>query len=359
VTFVCTVTNAVTVVREGLCDAQASLRAYLKSHHRIFELGLEYHQKQINEVRRDVNAQVKAFTTLKPPVIPGIVIELRSVEVLTPAELKQFLDSRRTIEYKHELETAEQRFGHSLTSERQHHDQWLESDRVQYEQTVAAKRQLHDQKLEWDRVRHEQGVSAESQKHELSRRADLSAYERWQRSLDREELTQLSELVGRDPQSALAYAYLAGQMGAGEMADRLEAAQHRKWDLEREERLAALDRGHQERLIELEQKSEQLRWSRERSWDEKKWRREERGYSREDERRKQEIRLEVIRELGKRGYLDMFNIDANRLLDEIAAAAPADQVERQDKPELAAGTKEPDPAAEIDDDIVVREEDVS
>src|SRR5438270_6458100 len=52
VTFVCTVTDPLVVVRKGLYDAESALLGYLKRHHKIVQLGLEYQVTQINSVRR-------------------------------------------------------------------------------------------------------------------------------------------------------------------------------------------------------------------------------------------------------------------------------------------------------------------
>jgi hypothetical protein len=364
VTFVCTVTNAVSVVREGRGDAQTLLRAYLKSHHRIFELGLEYRLLQINDVRRDVNAQVKAFTTLKPPVISGIAVELRSVEVLTPDEYRQLMGSRRSLEYQYELNTTQQRLDHSLTAERQHHDQYLERDRSGHDHRQSTERLAHEQRLEWERVHHSGVVGIEQQRYELDRLADRKAFDRHQRGQDREEMTALAEIIRNNPDSALANAYVAGSLDATEMAERLLVENRYRGEVERTERQAEFDRRHEARLYEIEHRNEQRRWSREQSREERKWRREDHGLARAETRRKEEITLEVIRELGKHGYLDMTNLDPNLLITKLTGAAPREQLEGGGKSELAAGDKgSPAPRAEAedteDDDTGVREEDVS
>ncbi|MEV6872837.1 hypothetical protein [Amycolatopsis sp. NPDC051128] len=331
VTFVCTVTDAVSVVREGRGDAQTLLRAYLKSHHRIFELGLKYRLDEVNEVRRDVNAQVKAFTTLKPPVISGIAVELRSVEVLTPDEVRQLMGNRRSIEYQHELNTTQQRLDHSLTKDRQHNDQLLGTERL-----------IHEQRLDRERTHHTGVVEAERQRYELKLRGERNDFEREQRGHDREEITALASIIRDNPDSALANAYVTGSLDATELAERLLTENRHRAEIERMERQAEFDREHEEWLLETERGNEQRRWER-----------EDHGRARADTWRAKEIRLEVVRELAKRGHLDMTNLNANQLIAELTGAEPPEEIEQGAKPELAAAQ------AEADDDTGVREEDVS
>ncbi|MFB9683272.1 hypothetical protein [Amycolatopsis plumensis] len=354
VTFVCTVTHPVSVVREGRGDAQTLLRAYLKSHHRIFELGLKYRLDEINEVRRDVNAQVKAFTTLKPPVISGIAVELRSVEVLTPDEVRRLMGNRRSLEYQHELDTTQQRLDHSLTKERQHQDQYLERDRSGHDRLLSSDRQAHEQRLEWDRVHHSGVVGIEQQRYELERLADRRAFDREQRGHDRTEVTALGEILRENPDGVLANAYVAGSLDPTDFAERLLTENRHRAEIERTDRQARFDREHEERLYEIERRNEQRRWEREQSREERKWRREDHGLARAETRRKEEITLEVIRELGKHGYLDMTNLDPNMLITKLTGAPSREQLE-PGSPAARQGALDDGET----DDTGVREEDVS
>jgi hypothetical protein len=364
VTFVCTVTSPVSVVREGRGDAETTLRAYLKSHHRIFELGLEYRLDQVNEVRRDVNAQVKAFTTIKPPVISGIAVELRSVEVLTPAEVRDLMGNRRSIEYQHRLDTTQQRLDHTLTAERQHGDQYLERDRLGHDNVLSSERLVHDQRLERERSHHDGTLGAERQQYELQRLAEQKAFERDQRGQDRDEITAFAEVI-RNPDNALTNAYLTGSLDATDMAERLLTEHRGRAEVERTERQARFEREHEERLWEIERRNEQRRWEREQSREDRKWRREDDSLVRAETQRKKEITLEVVRELAKRGHLDMTNLDSNRLINELTGIQ-REQLDQGGTPELAAGERAgPDSAPQAgveageDDDTGVREEDVS
>lgn len=84
VTFVCTVTDPVEIVAEGLTDAGLALRAHLRKHRQIFELGLDHRLKDVNTVRRNASAQVFAYITERPLRLDGMTVELESVQVRTP-----------------------------------------------------------------------------------------------------------------------------------------------------------------------------------------------------------------------------------------------------------------------------------
>lgn len=105
VTFLCTVDKPEEVVRAGLRDMSDSLGQYLGQHQRLFSLGEEYQPYQINTVRKNVWAEIKAYFTLRPPQSRGMEIKLGNIQVLTPAELPKFSktrqptqDSRRPVE---------------------------------------------------------------------------------------------------------------------------------------------------------------------------------------------------------------------------------------------------------------------
>ncbi|CAM3614300.1 hypothetical protein KIPE111705_16855 [Kibdelosporangium persicum] len=325
VTFVCTVSNPAVVVREGMTDAQAMLRAYLKSHNRIFELGLAHKLDDVNEVRRNVNAQVKAFATVKPPVMPGIDIEVRSVEVLTPAGLAEF-ERKRT------------------QQQRQHR--------------LVAEQQGFDQARELDQDEHTQLRSTKQQRHDLSREAERKDFDRYQRREDRLELNELSEAIRNDPQRVLLLAWEQGLLGPVEMAERMSAEARRVEDNAREDRAAELEHKRAMERAQLEQSTEDRRWRRDIEQQQLLWRREDESFRREDVRQQRQIKLEVIRELGKHGYLDMTNLDPNRLVDELTTKDDAPQVGPADEtPALPSAADVDLEDDEDDEDTGVREED--
>lgn len=82
--FACTVVDPVRVAQEGTDDARQRLRDHLCSHHPLAELGREHHPDDVDHVRRDVQARVRAFLSVRPVSWPGLDVELTTVEVLAP-----------------------------------------------------------------------------------------------------------------------------------------------------------------------------------------------------------------------------------------------------------------------------------
>ncbi|MEU7140392.1 hypothetical protein ABZ942_13150 [Nocardia sp. NPDC046473] len=338
VTFACTVTDPVAVVRGGAQDLQKVLKPYLKGHRRIFELGLDYELAQINQARRKITAQVTAFTTMSPPIYIGLATELASVEVLTPPDVSKFEQSRR-----------EQVNRHSIEFERQHNSYQLRSAASEYEQDIAVR----------------------SQRHEIDLDARKRDYERYQYS-------QHSE-VANDPISALKFSYSVGEISAKDFADELlrlekeerndrrtELAQQREW--ERED-----SRGNRE----WERETARQHWETERLDKAEKWRieqrklehqdserkrqqildREDRAFERDDERRKLEAQFEIIRELAQRGHLDSANVNLERVVSTMLADVPEPDRSGLDEIEALSSTDVIPADANEFDDVEVREED--
>ncbi|WP_460369629.1 hypothetical protein, partial [Actinocorallia lasiicapitis] len=103
VTFACTVIDPVAVARTGHRDVEAQLLAYLDGHPRLYELALGHEPGAVEEVRRDVAAELAAVTTVRPPALPGLVVAFVRAEVPTPAELADFHRRRRAQADDHAL----------------------------------------------------------------------------------------------------------------------------------------------------------------------------------------------------------------------------------------------------------------
>ncbi|MEU5384557.1 hypothetical protein [Kitasatospora cineracea] len=188
VTFVCTVTDPVEIVEEGLTDAALALRAYLRSHRRFFELGLDHRLKDLNTVRRNVSAQVMAYTIERPLKARGMTAELESVQVRTPEVLSDFEQQRRTQEFDLTLAFEQQRNHHTLNSQRQQYTQDLD-----------------------DRDReHRHGALTADQANQL-----LLELERREFELRAARLTK--DQVGDSPIAAAHYAHAAGGLDSAEL----------------------------------------------------------------------------------------------------------------------------------------------
>lgn len=341
-TFVCTVTDPIAVVRHGSPSAASALRAYIKSHHRIFELGLDHPLAEINTARRKLNAQVKAFTTVEPPSIVGVSVELASVEVLTPAEVREFEQSMRQEEQQHRIA-----FG------RQRHEQVLQHDKAEFEQVVASG----------------------AQRAELERDADLRGYQRYQ-------FIEQTRTVPKDALSALTNAYTVGDISAKELADQVTSLESERLEHERtqaQERLES-ERADRKERLDWKRESKRLKWEAHRAdsteeWQyrrreleieregelrDRTWAREDLALDREDKRRELEAKIEIVRELAQRGYLDTANVNLEKVVNNMLAGARDQSAQETDElaelkppPELKTGEND-----ETRGDSEEREEDV-
>jgi hypothetical protein len=204
VTFVCTVTDPVEIVKEGLTDAALALRAYLRSHRKFFELGLDHRLRDVNTVRRDVSAQVMAYTIERPLRLEGMTVELESVQVRTPEVLSDFEERRRTQDFDHALDFERQRNRHTLNSQRQ-----------QYEQALDDR----------DRGHRHDALTAD-QAHEL-----LLDRERREFELRTARLTR--EQVGDSPTGAAHLAHAAGSLDPVELMNILQQEEDNRRAVER------------------------------------------------------------------------------------------------------------------------------
>lgn len=340
-TFVCTVTDPVAVVREGPVAVEAALRAYLKGHHRIFELGLDYRFGDINEARRKLNAQVKAFTTVSPPEFIGLSAELASVEVLTPEELSKFQQSLREQEQQHAIDFKQQEGRHHLNS---------------------------------DETRYEQHMAANTQRHQF----DLDAN---QRRYDRYQYQEHVDAIGNDSMSVLTYAYSNGKLDAKEFADEVLRREQEQFEVARADERQRLewDREDARELRAWEHESATRKWEAERadqneSWrqahhrdkieqDERKrnldWQREDAMHDRQDRRRQLEAKIEIIRDLAQRGFLDTANVNLENVVHAMLSGGP-DQIaaERDEIAEITPSSPEETAREAQGDDVEMREEDV-
>jgi hypothetical protein len=193
VTFWCTVRKPDVVADAGLHDLTASLVLYLKQHQPLNHVGERAELDDVNQVRGDVNAAIRAYATHRPPDFPGLEVAVGSVEVLTPAEFAEFEHERRGRQrqgqlsseeerQKHSLDaekaelkqirdSAQQRFDQQLAAQQASNQQVLDEMRQQYEDTLARMRQRTANDLQSTQVRHEQVIEAESLDHQQRMRS--------------------------------------------------------------------------------------------------------------------------------------------------------------------------------------------
>ncbi|MFD0203708.1 MULTISPECIES: hypothetical protein [Saccharothrix] len=216
VAFLCTVVDPVAVVGAGGSDAVALLTGYLKGHQRIFQLGLDYDLADINDLRRKLDAQVRAYHTIEPPEFAGLAVTLASVEVMTPEQVAELRARLREAEGTHVVKTTQLGHSHRL------HD--LE--------------QIHRQSVEVQDTEHASSLDALRRAHA------------------RRELDHTTRAVGSDSVAALYLAHAAGEISTREVADELRRLRERE---------VAQDREDLREAIANERARDQLRWEAERA----------------------------------------------------------------------------------------------
>ncbi|WP_214107482.1 hypothetical protein [Acrocarpospora catenulata] len=85
--FRCMVDEPIEVVRAGLTDATEHLLTYIRGYHKLFELGRGHGLDQAHELWTIVHAQVKAYATVVPCLLPGMSAEFTSLELFAPDEI--------------------------------------------------------------------------------------------------------------------------------------------------------------------------------------------------------------------------------------------------------------------------------
>lgn len=323
VTFTCTVTDPVAVVRGGI-DAREALWSYLKAHHRIFELGLDYPLSKVNDVRRAVGAQITAYVTIKPPTVPGMNVSMANVEVTNPEYLKKLEEQSRSKEAEARLAAQEQENRHRLKAGQVLNDHSIET--VQQEHQHRMDDQVHTRGREKSLTdaRHQRAMASE------------------QVQFEREQFEENMLTIGENPRRALMAAFVSGRIDASTLSEQLRqldekdrAAELHELTLEREERrlereehqleLAAKREEKQVKREERHRTDEQRRADQQRLADqarEDRLRREEQD--RQDERERFQWRIKLLQQAAEKGHFDMVNLHADRLYAEVVGLSPLD-----------------------------------
>jgi hypothetical protein len=101
--FQCRVTSPELVAEQGPIDVIALLRSYLQQDNELMVRGIKHTVEQVHEVRRLVQARVRAYYDEFAPRIPGLETTLVSVQVLTPADLRKHAEGIRDARWAREL----------------------------------------------------------------------------------------------------------------------------------------------------------------------------------------------------------------------------------------------------------------
>ncbi|MGW4774668.1 hypothetical protein ACWEO2_42375 [Nocardia sp. NPDC004278] len=163
VTFECTVTDPVAVVRNGRTDARNFLEGYLRSEHRIFDLGQKYRFDEVANFRQELIAGVTAFVTGNPATEPGMRIQLAGIEVIPSAELAEFERRRRELLQWSVLEVEKSSLFHTVTRTLEDQKQELEELRQRHDHKLRAEVgtfQLDEVQKHFDRMGHSSQLGA-------------------------------------------------------------------------------------------------------------------------------------------------------------------------------------------------------
>jgi hypothetical protein len=293
VTFQCTVRRPEVVVESGLHDLEGSLTQYLRQHQPLHHVGEEFELSDVNEVRRDVNAAVRAYVMLRPPDYRGIDVEVGSVEVLTPEDYAEFeeqrLKSRREgqlsseeQQQKHFLEQENEQLLHLRNAERQQFSQQLSAQasvnkqaldemRQRYEDTLAQMRQQSTHTIQSKQVHHDQTIEADSFRHQQGLRSAaidgaIDGAQRLAAAMGAEQ----SEISGLLPTAAgeNSMAEAHGRLTAGREHQRQVEAddqlRRETWEHERERQESAWDRSDKRLEWQSGREDTRLKWQSER-----------------------------------------------------------------------------------------------
>jgi hypothetical protein len=345
VTFGCTVTDPITIVRDGITDPRAILTSYLKSYHNVMQMGLEFELDDINAVRRSIDDELTAYRAVVPPHIDGFDVKMASIEVLTPDEVRQVSQSRRGMRDQHTIATDRLDYWGRYESARvgvQHDlDMAMQKDRQE--------RDFHQREFDEFMQRrdqdHQDDLAYRGQMQQLRRQAELSDFRR-------SELREAAELLRSDPDMALYLAYVEGQANPLAVSDQLRADRDRRAlraeaeaDKDRGERATreqreydratrAMELAQAERMEELAAKRDDAQVERERARRlavvaeqrqilELNWQREDKvekaKADREEARRRIDAQFKLLSDLIARGHFDTADVDLVRVVSQFTA----------------------------------------
>lgn len=330
--FSCAVSNARTVVHDGITRVQDQLRSYLQAHASTFEIALRHEISAVNNMRLDVRAEIEAYTTISPVDVAGMEIRYIGVNVETPADLAAHKASIRSIDNSSEIQVEQEFVDHGFRSLQQDNADELASRKRTSDAAAELSGERRRQDVADGRLRFEQEQARLRSDHQL------------------EEFRKRREAVGDRPGDALHLAVSAGELSELQYAERLggdqlrreehaRAERDRRWDAEqerlREERAdhrKASERAHEYEVRAMRADQERLAWEREEErrrsvagredkMRELLWQREDLIRSENNnlalQRSQVELNLQVLRELAERGLLDTLSVDLNKFVSRV------------------------------------------
>jgi hypothetical protein len=330
-------------VVKGNVQASEAILAYLQRDSKLAHLALNLRVGDLNQLRREATARIRAYTEVKPPDVLGLDLRFLGVEVLTPPDLEQFEQRRREAAAEHTLKR--QRVGY-------HQDDELDAER--HSQGLAGQRRSG---------RHAADRADQDHAHDRATKEQLHAQRLQAESLQfaRDEVEFAYRSFGDDPLKALMFAQAKGEINATEVANRMAAGDRdrieytrRQAELDREDdrqevtwtreqRAKALSAGRDEdregathqRLMELEKARADREDARDERREDRLDARDRRQEERADRHKQLDMQLDVLKELAKHGHLDMINVQVDKLVADIygGGALAVTQPDRDALPE--------------------------
>ncbi|SFP83357.1 hypothetical protein SAMN04489713_11824 [Actinomadura madurae] len=331
VDFTCLVHDPVAVVEAGLGDVRDSLAGYLRAHEDVFKAGAKYKLADFLSARTEVRAELQAYHHYLPVRLSGMTVALGNVEIPAPSEVRDFLG--KTVRDDLDLED---RLAGLVRDGKFDRAQALEETETRLHrlkmEVLSTAQEVH--KLRSDREKEEQ--------RELHEEAALAAAHR-RRDLETtfgiDQAAKVTAAVGDDPLLAYALAAERGEIGAKELAE---------FHQQEADRLHVLERLREDRRHEEAVQNAQL--------------------SRETHAQGIMLRLEILKEMVRKGHLDERGVkEIDGILNELTAgktAGPPSKAEPGGIEAAAEPAREglaappPAPGPDTGDDVPYREEDL-
>ncbi|WP_176611506.1 SPFH domain-containing protein [Actinomadura sp. WMMB 499] len=334
VDFTCRVHDPVAVVEAGLGDVRDALAGYLRAHEDVFKAGAKYKLADFLEARTEVRAELQAYHHYLPVRLSGMTATLSNVEIPAPSEVKEYVGKAVRDDLDHQDRLAGLSRGGKY-------------DRAQALEETETR--LHRLKLEVLSTEQEINKLNSDRQKEAQREADeeaaLAAAHRrrdLETTFDIDRAAKVTAAVGDDPLMAYALAAERDEIGAKELAD---------FHQQEADRLHLLERLREDRAHEDAVQNAQL--------------------SRETQVQGVMLRLEVLKEMVRKGHLDERGVkEIDGILHELTAGkttAPPAKTEPgrgiepaagQAREELAAPPRIPGPDTDTGEDVPYREEDL-
>jgi hypothetical protein len=110
VTFSCTVLDAAETANKAPEDIVPTLESHLTSDSQLMSLGRDFDVESSAQLREHVTARIKAFCLGRRPPAPGMRIDLASIEMDTPDDLRRHAAARREERRRQELDRLKDEF---------------------------------------------------------------------------------------------------------------------------------------------------------------------------------------------------------------------------------------------------------